>query len=324
MTHSLFKIITILFIINSFFLRLSRNSFFFFWICIEINIVSFIPIFNKINQTITNSIIKYFIIQSISRNIFLISIIFINYSFFINFFNLILFLSLWIKLGIFPFHNWFFQISENIDWKIWFFLNTFQKIIPIWIINFIFISSNVIFIFIILNRSYSSIEVFNQTSLRWILNSSSLNHFSWLIINTFTNINIWEFYIIIYIFLQFLLFYFNKINNWNTNINFYNNKNTLHSTSFLIIIINFMRIPPFLGFLPKLLTIINSNSLFLIIILLINNIIIILLYLKFSTPIIISNFFKNKIIIKISLLNNPPLLTFLTSSPIIIYIYIYI
>merc|ERR1712170_28987 len=97
----------------------------------------FLPIISsKENIEIENSI-KYFLIQRWASVIFLMRFFFfymINNAFYI-----LINLSLFIKLGIRPFHSWFVSILKTSSLNILFMLSRIQKIIPLVTIFFILI-----------------------------------------------------------------------------------------------------------------------------------------------------------------------------------------
>lgn len=288
--YSLIKLITKFLFFNSIFILLSRKSLFFLWICLELNVIIFIPLVKKINNSIINRIIKYYIIQRISRRLFLVSVIFSSFSITNTLiFNFMILNSLWIKIGLFPYRRWYFQISENINWNIWFLLNTVQKIIPIWILSLNIINHNFLLTIILRNRIFSIIEIFNQTSLRWIINASSINHIRWIIIRFFSQERLWEIYFIIYFFISYCLVKFLINNNYNTLSNIINNRTKFNNFYFFMLIFNFLGVPPFLGFIPKIIILINTYTLFRCILLISRNIFISSTYFFYCIPLIIKN-----------------------------------
>lgn len=243
----------------------------------------FLPMFKKINISSTNSIMKYFITQSISRNILLLSLIFIYYNLYNNIFNLTIFISLWLKLGIFPFQTWFFSITENLNWNSFFLVISVQKIIPIWILYVIHnYSIFYINILLICNLIYSIIEIINQTSIRWIISLSSLRHSRWILLRINYLNNSWQIYLLTYLIINILLYNFIKKNNWNSLNSIINNKNNLKDNLyFLILILNFIGFPPTLGFLIKILVLISINSPIIAFLLIFNSFIRCYIYLSF-------------------------------------------
>ena len=268
--------------------RLNSNNLLIVWFLLELNIILFIPLHYKQNTNTLNNLIKYFILQRLAGLILLALILTQNFLILCKDKNLIIIMVLIIKLGIFPFSSWYFQVTENIEWHIWFLINTLQKIIPLWLISN-YNNIIVINIMIILNRLYSSIEIWKQNSIRWILNSSSLNHVRWILIRLNTNTNNWEIYIIIYCWLSYNITKILKFNNTKTLIRNFNCSFTI-KIILTITLLNFIRMPPITGFLPKLLIIKNINSITFLIPLLMNNIFLLFFYLT-----LIKNLFLKKI-----------------------------
>lgn len=256
------------------------------WIGLEINLLSFIPIIvNKNNLNNSEATLNYFLIQVFASIIILFSIIikilFINLIFFLNYLNFfyyilptkIIILTLILKLGSAPFHFWFPNVIENINWSNGIILITWQKLTPILILSY-FININKIFIiFIIISTLIGAIGGLNQTSLRKLLAFSSINHIGWILTAIIFNETLWLIYFIIYTFLNFCIifllnifqiFYLNQIYSLFINSFFL-------KFSLLISLLSLGGLPPFLGFIPKWLIIqsliiikINLINLFLI------------------------------------------------------------
>lgn len=276
-------------------IRFSTNSWFSFWISIEINIIVFIPLINSKNFLTCNSIINYFIIQSLASSIFLISSIL--YFIFLNsiFFYIIIF-SILIKIASAPFHIWFPQIRENITIKSFFLLSTLQKIIPLQILtNF---NNQKIIIFIILSAVIGTLGGFNQTSIRKILAFSSISHLGWIITLIIINQYFWIVYFILYTIIIFKIIihikinFINSINNIHTKIITKQNKFQLFST-----FLSLAGLPPFIGFFIKIfsiLIIINKIP-WILLILIPSSLGNMYFYTRIIFPIIISynSFFKN-------------------------------
>nr|YP_010350358.1 NADH dehydrogenase subunit 2 [Ixodes confusus]UOK09787.1 NADH dehydrogenase subunit 2 [Ixodes confusus] len=231
----------------------STNSWFSFWISMEINMMVFIPLMNSKNFLSCNSMINYFIIQSLSSSMFLISSI-LYFTFFSKIFMVIIILTILIKMASAPFHIWFPQISENITMKSFFLLSTFQKMIPLQILsNF---NNQMLTFFIIMSAIVGTLGGFNQTSLRKILAFSSISHLSWMMTLILLNQYYWILYFLLYsmIILKIVIYlksnFINKINNINTKMMTNPNKFQLFST-----FLSLAGLPPFLGFFMKMLSI---------------------------------------------------------------------
>lgn len=305
MPYSINKLLLIIIYLLSLIFLISRNSFFFIWIIIEINLIIFLLITDKLKISRVNSIIKYYIVQVLSRCVLLFSLIILSIIRLFNYYHIILLIrALWIKIGFFPFRSWYFQISENMNWKIWFLLNRLQKIVPIYIITFNIFPVNLLINFLYLNRFYSIIEVWHQTSLRWILNCSSLNHFSWIILRINLNRYVWELYIIFYFLILYVIYIYIKYMNWNINLNSIKIRLNTFKIIFLFLILNFLGIPPFLGFFAKLIILLKLKRIYIGILLLLSNLIIIVVYLFLNIPLLIMNTNKKQNLYKNNILFN--------------------
>lgn len=304
------------------------------WIGLELNLLSFIPIISiKNNSYSSESSIKYFIIQAIASSILLISIIIliiksklISNSIINNSIFIIINSSLCLKLGAAPFHFWFPEIIEGINWINRIILITWQKIAPIIIIIYTIKTNIILYIIIILSTLIGSIGGLNQIRIRKILAFSSINHIGWIFRSILINETIWLIYFIVYalisisiilIFNQFKIFLIKQIF-----INYRNNK----SINFLISIniLSLGGLPPFLGFIPKWIIIQNIRYNILTLILFI--IIITLITLFFYIRIIYNNLIikNNELIyfpinINIKLNNKTNLLSFISIFGLILY-----
>nr|YP_010350397.1 NADH dehydrogenase subunit 2 [Ixodes myrmecobii]UOK09878.1 NADH dehydrogenase subunit 2 [Ixodes myrmecobii] len=231
----------------------STNSWFSFWISMEINMMVFIPLMNSKNFLTSNSMINYFIVQSLASSMFLISSIL--YSIFPNFiFTYVIIFSILIKMASAPFHMWFPQISENITMKSFFLLSTFQKMIPLQIMsNF---NNQKIIIFIILSAIIGTFGGFNQTSLRKILAFSSISHLSWMMTLILINQYFWIMYFILYSTIIFKIVIYMKVNFVNT-INNIHTKMMTNQNKFQLFstFLSLAGLPPFFGFFMKMISI---------------------------------------------------------------------
>lgn len=182
------------------FVVISSESWILMWLAMEINLIMFIPLLiNKINNNSTRSAIKYFIIQAGASIIIVISFVIFSKSRTINSINInneLITLSIVIKSGIPPLQFWLPQVIETIEFHDILVLLTWQKISPMFIINFYI--TNII-IFIIISRSLiGSLGGLNQNSLKKILAYSSIRHSSWIIITLFLNTKMWFVYFLMY------------------------------------------------------------------------------------------------------------------------------
>lgn len=263
------------------------------WIGLEINIISFIPlIVNKSNKSRSEAAIIYFLTQRVRSIIIIIIVLMIVCEYLINYkFNIrVIIISLLIKLGAAPFHIWIPKIISNIEWRKCCLLITWQKIAPLYIISNLNINT-IIYLSIILSIIIGRIGGLNQTSLRKIIAYSSINHLGW-ILSINKSINLWISYLIIYSIIILRLCYIF----YNYKLNFINqisriNINNREKFRLFIIILRIGGLPPFIGFLPKWITIqrlFNENEFLIIFIIIIFRLVTLIYYLRVITNIFLS------------------------------------
>lgn len=251
--------------------------------------MSFIPfIFKSKNNFISQRRMIYFLIQRIASTIFIIFIL-INRYLTTNIeknilMKFILTITIMIKIGIPPFHIWIPEVISKITWTSCMILITWQKIAPIYILSQRIENRKIITITIILSTITGAIIGVNHTSIRKIIAYSSINHIGWLLSCTIIHKKLWITYIILYssitILMCILIYKYNVIfiNQFNIKSPFISEK-----LSFIIIILRIGGIPPFLGFIPKWITIeyiIISNEFLILTIITLSSIITLSYYLR--------------------------------------------
>nr|YP_010937268.1 NADH dehydrogenase subunit 2 [Ixodes anatis]WKW95225.1 NADH dehydrogenase subunit 2 [Ixodes anatis] len=237
----------------SIFMSFSTSMWFSFWISMEINMLVFIPLMNSKNFLSCNSMINYYIIQSLASSLFLFSSI-LYYISSMNIFHDILMMAILIKLASAPFHVWFPQISEGISMTSFFLLSTTQKMIPLQILS-IFNNQKII-IFIIFSAILGTLGGFNQTSFRKILAFSSISHLAWMMVLIYINQYFWIIYFTLYLLILFKILSFMKLNYINSINNLHMKKfSSLNKFQLFSYLMSLGGLPPFMGFLMKLLSI---------------------------------------------------------------------
>lgn len=282
---------------------------------------------NKQNILKSETTLKYFIVSSITSGLFLFGfsnlyfftgslnfneiLLFINFIEFNNTYNLYMFFSIFlilisliIKLGFFPFHNWLLDLYNGFSYHLIFIMFVFQKPILFFLLykifnffSFFFFYNIIINDFIILISICSiiigSIGILLQSNIKKFLGYSSLvtnSYLLLLLLNNYFYFNIFFIiFIIIYNLNNFLFFFFIQYININIRIknlleicNYYY-VNKFMAILFIITLFSFLGLPPFSGFFSKyiILFILNLNNfLSLTVIILILNIISSFYYLK--------------------------------------------
>lgn len=180
------------------------------WLTIEVSTILIIRIRNiKSNNKIVR--ILYFFISSISRLIIII-IISLNFTqifiFKNNRTNFLLNLSIFLKIGVFPFCFWIIYIYCLSSWNQILIISTFIKFIPIYFFSsIIFITSNLILILYI-NNIFISLYTNINFSLKKLFGCSSIFNSFFFIIIFYANKNLFILLIIIYVSIFVALIFF--------------------------------------------------------------------------------------------------------------------
>lgn len=281
------------------------------WIGLEINLLSIIPLItNKNNIFSSESALKYFITQALASRTVLFSIIIIrNSNEFIpqnseNFFIIIINSALLIKLGAAPFHSWFPEVMEGLNWINCLIILTWQKIAPIILIIYNIQITLFFTTVIIASTIIGGLIGINQTRLRKIIAYSSINHIGWIIARIYS-FSIWRRYFLIYCLISFNIIIIFKINNlfWIRQVSWILKQRKSFKIIFILNFLSLGGIPPFIGFFPKWITInrmVSKNFYFLRVILIIFTLVTLFLYLRITFSAITINseetlIFKRKI-----------------------------
>nr|ANJ70265.1 NADH dehydrogenase subunit 2 [Hydroporus gyllenhalii] len=291
----IYKLIFISMLFMGTIITISSYSWLGIWMGLEINLLSFIPLINmKNNQFSSESSIKYFLIQALASSILLFTIImFISKSKMINemyFFNKTLMMimnsTILLKLGAAPFHFWFPEIIEGLNWMNSMILMTWQKVAPMMILSYTMKLNYFIYFIIISSTLIGSIGGLNQISLRKILAYSSINHIGWMLSSFIMNEIIWIIYFLIYSFISMsIILMFNKLNIFMLNQLFMMMNNFYIIKYFMLMnLLSLGGLPPFLGFLPKWIIIQNLsyNNFLLIMFMIMMTLITLFFYLRIS------------------------------------------
>ena len=226
------------------------NSRIIIWISLEINILRFLPIISSgLNIELENSV-KYFIVQRWASIIFLMRFFFCNYLF--NRFYLLLIIRMFIKLGVSPFHTWFISILKTCSLFILIILSTIQKLIPLIILNNIYINYIIFYFSIFFTIVFIVFILSRVINLNKLLALSSLGNILWLISRNILSIKLILLFILIYIYILLGIYIFYNIYYFNIFMQI-NRINLFDKIIIVIVFISLGGMPPILGFLRKLL-----------------------------------------------------------------------
>nr|YP_010502914.1 NADH dehydrogenase subunit 2 [Nephotettix virescens]UXD78691.1 NADH dehydrogenase subunit 2 [Nephotettix virescens] len=276
-------------------ISISSSNWISLWLGMEISMLSFIPLMMSNKITSSQSMIQYFITQSLASTMFLFSIItmLIGVNMVMN--EMFMVISMLIKIGIAPFHNWILLIIESIDYTIMFLLLTVMKLPALTAMYQI--NSKMLVIPMLISLMVSSISSLNQSSLRKLLGLSSIYNMT-LIISSISAMKISLIFLFIYsINLMMLIltiesmkvnfinqFVFNEFTLW-TKINLWIN------------MLSMAGFPPLMGFISKMMVIqmlISLNEILMVCLIMLTSLLILMFYtrLVFSSMLISYTFKK--------------------------------
>nr|YP_008999526.1 NADH dehydrogenase subunit 2 [Rhipicephalus microplus]AGH19732.1 NADH dehydrogenase subunit 2 [Rhipicephalus microplus]AKC05528.1 NADH dehydrogenase subunit 2 [Rhipicephalus microplus]QLD97310.1 NADH dehydrogenase subunit 2 [Rhipicephalus microplus]QNN85482.1 NADH dehydrogenase subunit 2 [Rhipicephalus microplus]QNN85495.1 NADH dehydrogenase subunit 2 [Rhipicephalus microplus] len=234
-------------------ISLSSNSWFIYWLMMEMNMMSFIPLMNNYKLKNLNAMITYFVVQAFSSSLFFLSAFQYNMMQ-IEFFLFLINISILIKLGMIPFHLWLISISEMMNFNSILILLTMQKIIPLLIAEK-FMNNSLIPLFS-MSTFFASFLAMKHKLMKKILIFSSISHQGWILCLLVKKLNFW----IAYLMLYFIIF-FNIISIFNKyKINFFSDfmkkKMKLEiKIKMIMLMMSLGGMPPFLGFFMKIVSI---------------------------------------------------------------------
>nr|YP_009695270.1 NADH dehydrogenase subunit 2 [Ryssota otaheitana]QDM39464.1 NADH dehydrogenase subunit 2 [Ryssota otaheitana] len=180
---------------------LSSSSWIIYWAGMELGFLSVFPILYSFNSLlVTESSIKYFLVQSVASILMFFSGAKIFMMMEAHFFNVIvLLLSLLMKLGMFPFHFWVIPVISNIGYMQIVFLLVFLKVAPLGLLNLVYTEFSLYsltMIFSVLTVIMGASLGNNCTNIRSLLASSSIVHSGWFFLGSMAGA-MW-FYFIVY------------------------------------------------------------------------------------------------------------------------------
>nr|UPL65881.1 NADH dehydrogenase subunit 2 [Mecomma ambulans] len=269
---------------------LSSSNWMNMWVGLEINLMSFIPLMSESkNPFLSQSSMMYFLVQSLASSMMIMSIMTSKFTFMnVNkdSMNIVILVSMMMKVGMPPFHLWFPEIMNKMKWNMCFLMSTWQKVGPLYILSKVLENNKINTMIIAITAMIGAIHGLNQTSARKIISYSSINHISWLLMLMMTSKEFWAMYMMLYMLLmsitcmmmyKFNIIFINQMKTFSTKI--------LDKILVVVMMMSMGGMPPFLGFLPKIMTMktmINLNEMFIMLIMVISTIMTLSYYLKIS------------------------------------------
>nr|ADU55359.1 NADH dehydrogenase subunit 2 [Dosidicus gigas] len=243
---------------------LSSSHWLTMWMGLEINLMGFLPLMNIKGKTLeAEASMKYFIIQSMSSSILIISSVLMYnntlswYSMFTDStFSLMIILSLVLKLGGAPLHFWMPSIAKQMSWSILFMMLTWQKLAPLLMLSLVNSNLMVVMLISVASTIVGSIMALNQTNIQLIMTYSSISHLGWMLSMITINSSLTMMYFFNYIMISMPLM--NMLSMTLGNHLFMLTQQTKMNNMIPIsLILSLGGLPPLLGFMSKLIILIS-------------------------------------------------------------------
>nr|UPL65831.1 NADH dehydrogenase subunit 2 [Haedus sp.] len=265
-------------------LVLSSTSWLITWIGLEINMMSTIPVIFLKKKSNTQKAMIYFLTQAMASMILLGSIL--NMTFDEYTAQILITITMMIKLGVPPFHMWMPEMMNKLNWNIFMILATVQKISPLFIVSNLSVKNLILPEIMLWGAVLGAIMGVNQISLNKILAYSSINHMSWMLLCMMSKNNMWMIYFIVYSFLMLSLCFMMKqleifyINQFSMNFNW------TSKMMIMVMMMNMSGLPPLPGFFIKWMALEasmnNSLSMLILLIMIMTSLITLLFYIKMT------------------------------------------
>nr|QWT71541.1 NADH dehydrogenase subunit 2 [Limnodrilus hoffmeisteri] len=249
-------------------MALSSTNWLIAWISMEVNLLSFVPLMlqSHTNQE-TESAVKYFLAQALGSAIMLYSSMMLYNPSNQVLVQLMLVMSLLLKLGAAPCHYWFPSTMTSMSWLNCLILCTWQKLGPLALMIFPFIGANQLKPLLVLvaatNAILGGLLGMNQSHIRTILAYSSITHMGWTIGGFLTNTTLIP---MLYFTMYSLIItpMFIMLNSWKSASPLQMPQMLMNSLSmsimFSLTLLSLGGLPPLTGFIPKWMTIIMLSD----------------------------------------------------------------
>lgn len=241
------------------FIASSASSWLAAWIGLEINILAFLGLsLSGSSPRNSEAILKYFLVQALASAVLIAAALtsYFSYHFILS---SALILSLILKLGGAPFHFWVPLVLGGTSWDNLFFILSWQKIAPFFLL-FSIPLTNIFFTILILSSGISAIlgalGGLRINSTRKLLAFSSINHIGWILPTIAFNLKKWLIYFLPYALILSTLIILLNFYNFST-LALTPSLSSLRKLNIFVTLFSFGGLPPLFGFLPKW-TIINS------------------------------------------------------------------
>nr|AAS18905.1 NADH dehydrogenase subunit 2 [Achelia bituberculata] len=231
----------------------SSLSWFSMWMALEMNTMMFMPLMWMGSfQQHSESVMKYFLIQGISSMMFIGLALSLNMPIYFqlsNYIYVIMFITIMLKIGMFPFMFWYVEVIVKCTFLSMKMILTIQKFLPMMMMSYIFYELKLtwLYIFIIVNAILGAISALNQTGLKKIISFSSITQMSWMVMSIYMGFSLYLIYFFVYSLIVIYLCSFIS----NNMIYLFLDLLMIKNMFFSLNILSLAGLPPFSGFVIK-------------------------------------------------------------------------
>nr|YP_010952905.1 NADH dehydrogenase subunit 2 [Empoascanara defecta]WMQ52348.1 NADH dehydrogenase subunit 2 [Empoascanara defecta] len=241
------KVFFLSFMIVGVMICLCSNNWLFIWAGLELSLITFLPIMQSKFIVSSESIMKYFLIQSISSGILIMGLMIILMKLMNN--STIMTTAILMKMGVAPFHSWIISVVEPLQPLALTLILTISKIAPLMILSFTQISISMIVVITLITGSVLGL---NQSAIKKLIAYSSIFNLGFMIA-AIKNNYIWLTYLIVYsLLIVMTIWVFNKINSIYINQLIFNEELMVNKYTLWINLLSMGGMPPLMGFSIKL------------------------------------------------------------------------
>nr|YP_009913062.1 NADH dehydrogenase subunit 2 [Amblema plicata]QLJ92874.1 NADH dehydrogenase subunit 2 [Amblema plicata] len=244
---------------------LSSSNWLMTWMGLEINMLGFIPLmYLKETTNESETAAKYLVPQALGSTIFIAST---TTSLYLHNLQILMPIAMCLKLGAAPFHFWFPPVMAGLPLLPAFLLLTWQKIAPIFTISsFCPTLSTTILPIASISALWGGIGGLNQTDIRSLLTYSSIAHTGWMLASINSPTPTLMMYIMTYIMITISIYTCLTSQSAKSHKQLFSIKEPHNSLLLAISMLSLGGLPPFMGFVMKLLVLCYTEASMIIVI----------------------------------------------------------
>nr|YP_010580948.1 NADH dehydrogenase subunit 2 [Mytilisepta virgata]UZT27171.1 NADH dehydrogenase subunit 2 [Mytilisepta virgata] len=247
------SVLSIVVMVFSSLVSVSSSTWLGVWVGFELNLLSFMVLMNLESKWAISPCTKYFIIQSLGSGLILMTFLCDEILYSDEWNELVLCAGVMLKGGIAPFHFWVPSIVNSTTWLAGGLILSWQKLAPLFLMGWLF-SDWMIIVGASLSALVGGVGGLNQHSIRGLMVYSSFVHTSWMMLALISSFSLFVFYWLVYSVSLVLMFW----SCFKVSKQFLKSKmRVFHSCLSLLMLSG---LPPFLGFVSKLLVMMSINS----------------------------------------------------------------